>query len=253
MPATAVSKLLEEIHSGEDSYLELKEVRFARGKLSGPTQKDLADELAAFANSRGGVLVLGVDDETRLVLGIPVDRLDAVEALVFQACENSITPPVLPVIERMSLPDSSGAKRIVMRVEVPPGLSAHRSPGGYLHRVGSSKRQMQPDQLARLFQRRGQENRFRFDETQIPQAVLADMEEALWLRFNTPRTTGDPEHLLSKLAMASTDDAGAWHPTVAGALLACKEPERFLAQCLHPSRCVFRVGGPNARTAGLPE
>ena len=228
MPATAVSKLLEEIHSGEDGYLELKEVRFADGKLSGPKQNDLADELAAFANSRGGVLVLGVHDETRSVLGIPVDRLGAVEALVLQACEDSITPPVLPVIERMSLPDGSGAKRVVMRVEAPPGLLAHRSPGGYLHRVGSSQRQMRPDQLARLFQQRDPGNRLRFDETQIPQAVLADLEEALWLRFSAPGTTGDPEHLLSKLAMASTDDAGAWRPTVAGALLACKEPERFL-------------------------
>ena len=227
MPATAASKLLEEIRSGEDSYLELKEVRFASGKPSGPKQKDLADELAAFANSRGGVLVLGVHD-TRLVLGIPVDQLDAVEALVFQACENSIAPPVSPVIERMSLPDRSGAKCIVMRVEVPPGLSVHRSPGGYFRRVGSSKRQMYPDQLAQLFWQRGQENWFCFDETRIPRAVLADLEEALWLRFSTPRTTGDPEHLLSNLAMASTDAAGAWHPTVAGALLACKEPERFL-------------------------
>ena len=228
MPATAVSELLEEIHSGEDGYLALKEVRFADGKLSGPKQNDLADELAAFANSRGGVLVLGVHDETRSVLGIPVDRLGAVEALVLQACEDSITPPVLPVIERMSLPDGSGAKRVVMRVEAPPGLLAHRSPGGYFRRVGSSKCQMRPDQLARLFQQRDPGNRLRFDETQIPQAVLADMEEALWLRFNTSRTTGDPEHLLSNLAMASTDVAGAWCPTVAGALLACKEPERFL-------------------------
>ncbi len=54
------SELLEKIRLGEDNFLELKEVRFAGGKIRGPEQNDLADELAAFANSRGGVLLLGV-------------------------------------------------------------------------------------------------------------------------------------------------------------------------------------------------
>ena len=66
-------ELLEKIRFGEDSYLELKEVRIADGKIRGPNQNELADELAAFANSRGGVLVLGVHDKTREVLGIPVE------------------------------------------------------------------------------------------------------------------------------------------------------------------------------------
>ena len=102
------SELLEKIRLGEDSFLELKELRFAGGRIRGPTQDDLADELAAFANSRGGVLLLGVHDRTREVLGIPIDRLDAAEALVRQACEDSMEPPGVPVIERINLPDSAG-------------------------------------------------------------------------------------------------------------------------------------------------
>lgn len=31
------------------------------------------------ANAAGGTLILGVDDKTREVLGIPLDQLDAVE------------------------------------------------------------------------------------------------------------------------------------------------------------------------------
>lgn len=91
------SELLDKIRLGEDSFLELKEVRFAGGKVRGLEQNDLADELAAFSNSVGGVLVLGVHDKTREVLGIPLDRLDAVEALVRQACEDSIKPPPTPL------------------------------------------------------------------------------------------------------------------------------------------------------------
>lgn len=222
------SELLEKIRLGEDSFLELKEVRFAGGKIRGPEQNDLSDELAAFANSRGGVLVLGVHDKTREVLGIPVDRLDAAEALVRQACEDSIKPPLAPVIERLTLPDSTGADQPVIRIEVLPSLFVHQSSGGYFHRVGSSKRPIPPDQLARLFQQRSQARLIRFDETPVLQATIDDLDEALWHRFGTPRSTDKPVQWLSKLAMASQDDAGEWRPTVAGVLLACKRPERFL-------------------------
>ena len=56
-------ELLDGIRLGETSHLELKEVRFAGQRVSGPTRDDLADEIAAFANSRGGVLVLGVEGQ----------------------------------------------------------------------------------------------------------------------------------------------------------------------------------------------
>ena len=57
------SELLEKIRLGEDSFLELKEVKFAGGKVRGPSQDGLADELAAFANSGGGQLFIGVNDD----------------------------------------------------------------------------------------------------------------------------------------------------------------------------------------------
>lgn len=222
------SELIDKIRLGEDSFLELKEVRFAGGKIRGPEQNDLADELAAFANSRGGVLLLGVHDKSREVLGIPVDRLDAVEALVRQACEDSIRPPLAPVIERTTLPDAAGVEQPVLRMEVSPSLFVHQSPGGYFHRVGSSKRPIPPEQLARLFQQRSQSRLIRFDETPVAQATLDEQEEALWRRFASSATREPPERLLSKLAMAAQDDAGTWRPTVAGILLASRDPQRHI-------------------------
>ena len=50
------------VRLGEDSALELKEVRFAGRRLTAPRRDDVANELAAFANARGGRLVLGVTD-----------------------------------------------------------------------------------------------------------------------------------------------------------------------------------------------
>lgn len=225
-------ELIEKIRLGEDSFLELKEVRFAGGKIRGPRQEDLADELAAFANSAGGVLLLGVEDRSREVLGIPLDRLDEVEALVRHACEDSIRPPLAPIIERLTLPDSAGVEQPVLRVEVARSLFVHQSPGGYLHRVGSSKRPIPPDHLARLFQQRSQARLIRFDETPVPRATLADLDELLWRRFAPSASTEAPEVLLGKLAIAAQDEQGVWRPTVAGLLMASRAPHLYLPGAL---------------------
>lgn len=222
------SELLEKIRLGEDSFLELKEVRFAGAKIRGPEQNDLADELAAFANSHGGVLVLGVQDKPRDVLGIPLERLDDVEALVRQACEQSIKPSLAPLIERLALPDFSGVEQPILRIEVTRSLFVHQSPGGYLHRVGSSKRQMPPDYLARLFQQRSQTRLIRFDEQAVPAATVDDLEPDLWRRFVSARTSDDRDALLQKLAMARRDEDGTLRPTVAGVLLASRDPRSYL-------------------------
>ncbi|MBI5271427.1 MAG: putative DNA binding domain-containing protein [Burkholderiales bacterium] len=222
-----IAELIDKIRLGEDSYLELKEVRFAGQRISAPHRESLADELAAFANSRGGVCVLGVDD-SREVLGIPLERLDLVEDFVRQICLDSITPPLAPVIVRLSLPSTAGEQLPVLKIDVTGSLFVHKSPGGYLHRVGSAKREMAPDYLARLFQQRSQARIIRFDEQPVPGATLDDLADDLWQRFASPRLQDSREVLLDKLAMARPDADGTPRPTIAGVLLASSDPRRWL-------------------------
>ena len=225
---TTPSELLEKIRLGEDSFLELKEVRFAGNRVSGPSRDSLADELAAFANSRGGLLVLGVDDKSREVLGLPLDKLDAVETFAREICNALIQPPLIPVLERLTLPDQTGEEQPILKIEVPPGLFVHKSPGGYFHRVGSSKRDMSPEYLARLMQQRSQAGIIRFDEQCVPGANLEDLEKSLWQRFATERTQDTREDFLQKHALARPDESRIFRPTVAGVLMASKDPRRFL-------------------------
>ncbi len=222
------SELLEKIRLGEDTFLELKEVKFAGGKLRGPTQDGLADELAAFANSAGGVLILGVEDKSREVIGIELDRLDAVETVLREACEQSIKPPLAPIIERMTLPDAGGTEQPVIRVEVKRSLFVHQSPSGYLQRVGASKRPIPPDQLARLFQQRSQSRLVRFDELPVSGAVLDELSTSLWRRFALRNTPDDDITHLKKLAMVREDETGVLRPTVAGLLMGSECGQSYL-------------------------
>ena len=222
-----MADLIDKIRLGEDSYLELKEVRFAGQKVSAPHKDSLADELAAFANSRGGVCVLGVDD-AREVLGIPLGRLDLVEDYVRQICMDSITPPLTPIIERLTLPSTTGEQLPVLKLDVASSLFVHKSPGGYLHRVGSAKREMAPDYLARLFQQRSQARIIRFDEQPVPGAWLDDLDDGLWQRFASLRVQDTREVLLDKLAMARPDGDGTLRPTIAGVLMASFDPRQWL-------------------------
>ena len=77
-----------QVRLGEDSDLELKEVRFRGKRISAPHRHNLADELAAFANSRGGRLVLGVSDD-RQPQSMEPKQLDALVNLVTDICSDS--------------------------------------------------------------------------------------------------------------------------------------------------------------------
>ena len=220
-------KLLDRIRLGEGKFLALKEVRFAGGKVREPAGDDLADELAAFANARGGVCLLGVTDE-REIVGVPVDRVGTVVALAGEICTDSLEPPLNAAIDSLWLPAETGEELAVVRIDVPRSLFVHRSPGGYLHRVGDAKRSMSPDHLSRLFQQRSQSRLIRFDEQIVPGARLEDLSTPHWERFRTTRTGAGAETLLSNLRMAREDDDGILRPTVAGVLLVSALPRRWL-------------------------
>ena len=225
-------ELLDAIWRGETSYLELKEIRFSGRKVVGPSRDSLADEIAAFANSSGGVLVLGVEDGSRDIVGIPATSVDAVVDLVRDVCGDSITPPLEQyVLDRLSLPtgitDTIGSVAHVVKVEVPRSLFVHRSPGGYFYRAGDSKRVMSPEFLNRLFQQRSQTRLIRFDEQVVAAAGIDVLSDDLCTRFITARSSGDRHTLLVKLGMAA-QDGDQLKPTVAGVLMGSESPQRWL-------------------------
>ena len=222
--------LARRIRLGEDSALELKSIVLAGGRVKGPSRNEFADELAAFANTRGGTVVLGVYDEHREVQGIPLDSLDVVEGWTREICNDSVKPALDADIYKMELEDVHGQPVPVLRIEIPRSLFVHRSPGGYFRRLGSSKREMAPDVLQRLFQERSQSRMIHFDESVVPNSTSGDLDYALTRRFLREGLTdeGVTEDAARKLHVVADDDRGTPRLTLAGALLCTREPQRWL-------------------------
>ena len=159
----SVEEIERQLQLGEDSQWEFKEIVFAGIVPKSPRRDDLADEIAAFANASGGVLLCSVTDEGE-VQGMSREQIVALDSFLVEVSSDSIRPAVRIHTYHMQLTDEN---RLLL-VDVPEGDSLHDSPGGSYVRVGGSKRRMTSDERLRLAQRRGQ-SRFRsFDEQTIP-------------------------------------------------------------------------------------
>ncbi|NEX22813.1 transcriptional regulator [Thiorhodococcus mannitoliphagus] len=222
-----VGELIRRVQLGEDSTLELKEVTVRdSGKVIEPHADGLSDELAAMANASGGLLVLGVNDKTKAVSGIPLKHLDRVEDWLTSICTDRIKPPLEVVTRHLELPGADGQPQPVILAEVPRSLWVHESANGYFRRVGHAERKLPPDALARLFQQRSQARLIRFEEQEVPECRFEDLDALLLRRFLKPEQ-GDSTEQLTRLHLLRETSTGVF-PTVAGVLLCALDPSRWL-------------------------
>lgn len=211
-----------QLRLGEDNGWEFKEVGLSSARRIRQRRDDWADEIAAFANARGGVLLLGVTDGGE-VPGMSRERLDELERLVGDICRDSITPAIRVEAYRRELD-----QRSFLLVSVPEGHSQHDSPGGSYVRVGSSKLPMTPDERMRLAQRRGQARYAGVDQQTVATTGFATLDERLWKPLLSAESLVDPKVGLEKLGLLGTDERGATRATVAGVLLCTENPSQLL-------------------------
>lgn len=222
-----VRELLQQIRLGEDSRYEFKRVETKGTKIKGPSQQDLADEMAAFANQKGGHLILGVEDKTRQVWGIPEELLEKAHQLVKGAARDNIEPP-LPIYTRLvELPDTSGELKVVLYIAIEKSLFVHSSNGKYYYRVAESKQQMRQDYLVRLMMQRSQSRMIWLDERAVPGSTPADLDLSLCTKFL--REKGQPESSqLRKLKMIVSDEDQQEKLSISGVLLGTAQPTQWL-------------------------
>ncbi|HEX7176760.1 MAG TPA: RNA-binding domain-containing protein [Pyrinomonadaceae bacterium] len=133
---TSRTELMRLVRGGEDSFLELKV------KLSNPER--IAQGIVALANTGGGVIVFGVNDN----MGVEgVDDAEAVRDELVRLCREEAVPALMPYIDIVSF--DSG--RRVVAIEVEGKRRPYRTRDGrFFLRVGAEKREATREELSEL-------------------------------------------------------------------------------------------------------
>ena len=207
---------------GEDSAWEFKQIEFNGERPVSPRRDDLADEIGAFANAAGGVLLCGVTDAGD-VPGMTRGQLDNLERLLVELGQDSISPRINIITFRQEINGKA-----VLLAEIPQGYAAHSAGGRTFQRVGSSKRRLDNDETLRLAQRRGQARFVWYDEQPVPNTGFASLDESLWRPLLSATGLADPEIGLTRMHLLAVDEHNALRATVAGLLICSSAPEQWL-------------------------
>ena len=129
---------------GEDSFWEFKQIEFKGDTPVSPRRGDLANEMGAFANASGGVLLCGVSDDGQ-IQGMSRDQMAALDNLLVEVCTDAVEPAM-----RIGVTHRQLDGRAFLVVEVPQGDAVHERAGQAFVRVGASKRRLDGDERLRL-------------------------------------------------------------------------------------------------------
>ncbi len=152
------------VRGGEDTFLELKV------KLSNPEK--IAQGIVALANTGGGLIVFGVNDNLRVE---GVDDAEEVRDELVRICREDVVPPLFPYIDLISF--DSGRRIVALDVE------GRRRPyrtrdGRFYIRVGAEKREASREELSALMD---EARPVRYENIPAIGARLSDIDEAhLW-------------------------------------------------------------------------
>jgi ATP-dependent DNA helicase RecG len=211
-PQTSRVELLRLVRGGEDTFLELKV------KLSNPEK--IAQGIVALANTGGGVIVFGVNDQMRVE---GVDDAEDVQQQLVRICREEIHPPIVPFIDRIAFDNG----RRIVALDVEGKRRPYRTRDGRFYlRIGAEKREATREELSTLLD---EARPIGYESISVIGAAIKDIDEAhLWsfLRefagdaFDEATAAGYPTaEVLERELLLATNNGLEVVPTTAGLLL----------------------------------
>lgn len=239
--STTRTELLRLIRGGEDTYLELKV------KLS--NSERIAQGIVALANTDGGTIIFGVNDQLRIE---GVSNPEWVQSEIARICREDIVPPIIPMIDTIAF---DSGKRIVA-LDIDGRKRPYRTRDGRFYlRIGAEKREVSRGELSAWLD---ELRPLGFENIPLQGVAEEDIDDALLWSFaggfddNAPnRGLYNTSDFLRKdllLAVGQTDE---FFPTVAALLLFGKN-ERVAELLPRSNVTVARFSGDNG-TAQLIE
>jgi ATP-dependent DNA helicase RecG len=211
-PMTTRTELMRLVRGGEDTFLELKV------KLS--NSERIAQEIVALANTGGGIIVFGVNDQMR-VEGI--EDGESVQDELVRICREEIVPSLIPFIDRIAFDNG----RRIVALDVNGKRRPYRTRDGrFFIRIGADKREASPEELVTLLD---ETRPLSYESLPALDASIADIDEAyLWSfvrefeggAFDNASARNYPTaEILERHLLLATNSRDEIVPTVAGLLL----------------------------------
>jgi len=215
--------LKELLSGGESSHVEFKSM--------GIRPESFARELAAFSNTLGGTILIGVDDDA-LISGLSDDR--RWDEWTSNIARNAVNPSVMPDISFIDVED-----RRILRVDVAKGKDKPYQTvhdGKYWLRVGSTVRQATKEELSRLFQAAGLVH---YDISPVEGSSVRDLDERKIAEYFSSVYELDylaadeaEKTRILRNSNITTEVEDSIAATVGGLLVFSEYPERYLPQAV---------------------
>ena len=237
-PAQSLDRINALLAASESRKLEFK-------RISGRHEKILAT-ICAFANTDGGLIVIGIGDVKHLKPGGGQNsRLWGIEenAEGFDCLNREILQSFTPAITKLhwtslacTLHDGQAGRVMELRVEKSELVHSIASGGATWTRMDASNRLLNAAEITDLAYQRG----IRSAASELVSVNLALLETPIWRTFVAARglKTGTTAEQLQRIGLADTLD-GELRPTRAAVLLFADEPGSLLAA--HGSRADIRL------------
>lgn len=230
-------ELAEIVARLRETGVEFEDVEAKRA--AGGLPQSVAETMSAFANSRGGIIILGLDERAGFAsVGVsdPVALRDALAGVA----RTRLTPALAPVIDTVPF---EGAILVLAEIEALPPVqrpcyvTARGLYNGAFVRVGDGDQRLTQYEIDRLRENSGQP---RWDEEPVPQATAElDLDQRAVTRLmetasrNSPRAfsgLSEPD-ALARLGVLVPHD-GSLVPSLAGLLSVGAYPQQFFPQLM---------------------
>lgn len=193
-----------------------------------PSFEKLLTTCVAFANAAGGKIIIGVDDETRAVIGVT----DEDRNRIYDAFQNSLYDSTQPNLIAQIYEQSYGNQTVLI-IEIPVSpkkpyfLKAKGMKDGTYIRVGSSTRKANQEYIDDLI-REGQ--RIKYDEEIVHGSIDILSNELLKQFYKSKVTTR--QLIADKIVASNSANKEVYSPTVAGVLLFSEFPHMYIPEAL---------------------
>ena len=213
-------ELLEIIEKGEASTVQFKR--------EFDNQEKIAAEMIAMSNSRGGMIIFGVEDKTGTVIGLDYAGLQNISNKVATIANDLLKPQVYITTEIVSIDTEAGRKN-VMIVHVDEGIAKpYKDTNGVIWiKQGPDKRKLTDNnEIIRLFQQSGM---LHVDEMIVADTSAEDVDKDKVKNYvkQVLQNSIDIENIPESVLYQNLIITKKSNLTLGGLLFFGKEPQRY--------------------------